>query len=92
MASGMPRDGLWYIEPVHVSAERTRVRLSKALKRLWHEEEGQDLVEYSLLVILVALGCTAGIGFLANSINNTFSSAGGTLANLIATGKGTCCD
>ena len=26
------------------------------LRRLWREEEGQDLVEYALLVALVALG------------------------------------
>ena len=26
------------------------------LKRLWQEEEGQDLVEYGLLLVLVSLG------------------------------------
>ena len=28
------------------------------LKRLWKEEEGQDLVEYALLVVLLALAAT----------------------------------
>ena len=26
------------------------------MKRLWKEEEGQDLIEYALLIALVALG------------------------------------
>ena len=29
------------------------------LKRLWKEEEGQDLVEYALLVVLLALAATS---------------------------------
>ncbi len=53
--------------------------MNELLKRLWHEEQGQDLVEYGLLIVLVALGAIAGMGFLANSINNTFSAAGSSL-------------
>ena len=54
--------------------------MSEALKRLWHEEEGQDLTEYALLVVLIALGCIAGMGFLANTINNVFKVAGSNLS------------
>ena len=32
------------------------------MKRLWQEEEGQDLVEYGLLVVLIALFAIAGMG------------------------------
>ena len=39
--------------------------MSELLRRLWHEEKGQDLVEYGLLVVLVALGAVAGMSFLA---------------------------
>ncbi len=46
------------------------------LMRLWKEEEGQDLVEYGLLVALVALAATAGMSALANAINATFVSLG----------------
>jgi pilus assembly protein Flp/PilA len=51
------------------------------LKRLWQEEEGQDLVEYGLLVVLVALAAMAGMNTLANDINNAFSGAGSTLSS-----------
>jgi pilus assembly protein Flp/PilA len=42
-------------------------------------EEGQDLVEYALLVALIAFAATAGMNTLANSINSAFSSVAGKL-------------
>lgn len=53
--------------------------MKNLLKRLWQEEEGQDLVEYGLLVVLIALAATAGMSSLATSLNNMFSSVGTTL-------------
>jgi pilus assembly protein Flp/PilA len=47
--------------------------------RLWKEEEGQDLVEYALLVALVALAATAGMNVLATKINTTFTNLGASL-------------
>lgn len=52
----------------------------KLLKRLWKEEEGQDLVEYGLLLVLIALGAVAGMGSLANAINAMFNNAAGKLS------------
>ena len=37
-------------------------------------EEGQDLVEYALIVGLVAFGATAGMSSLATGINTAFST------------------
>jgi pilus assembly protein Flp/PilA len=54
--------------------------MKNLLKRLWQEEEGQDLVEYGLLVVLVALAAMAGMNTLATDINAMFTSAGGKLA------------
>ncbi len=54
--------------------------MKNLLKRLWQEEEGQDLVEYGLLVVLVALAAMAGMNTLAGDINAMFTSAGGKLA------------
>jgi pilus assembly protein Flp/PilA len=51
------------------------------LSRLWKEEEGQDLVEYALLVALVALAATAGMNALATAINTTFQNLGTSLTN-----------
>jgi len=51
-------------------------------KRLWQEEEGQDLVEYGLLVVLVGLAAIAAMSGLATGISTAFSKAA---ANLSAT-------
>jgi len=53
--------------------------MKNLLLRLWKEEEGQDLVEYALLVALVALAATAGMNSLATKINATFSALGTSL-------------
>lgn len=42
-------------------------------------EEGQDLVEYALVVALIAFGAITGMGFLASGINNAFSGISTTL-------------
>jgi len=45
------------------------------VRRLWQEEEGQDLVEYSLLVVLVSLTVVAAMRGVASSISKVFSNA-----------------
>ncbi|MGO8734580.1 MAG: Flp family type IVb pilin [Terriglobia bacterium] len=49
--------------------------MKRLINRLWKEEEGQDLIEYALLVTLLALGCTAAISPLATAISSAFNSA-----------------
>jgi len=49
------------------------------IKRLWQEEEGQDLVEYGLLIFLVALAAVATMKTLATSIQGVFNSASASL-------------
>jgi pilus assembly protein Flp/PilA len=51
------------------------------LMRLWKEEEGQDLTEYALLLVLIALAAVAVMGTLGNAINNVFSSGASTLTS-----------
>ena len=51
------------------------------MKRLWKEEEGQDLIEYALLMALVALAATVGMGSLASAINSEFSTLGSDLGS-----------
>ena len=40
------------------------------------EEEGQDLVEYALIIALIALACTAGLNGLATAIQAGFTAIG----------------
>lgn len=54
--------------------------MKKTLKRLWKEEEGQDLVEYGLLLVLVSLAATAAMSTLASAISNAFGNASTSLS------------
>jgi len=49
------------------------------LRNLVVREEGQDLVEYALVVALIAFGAIAGMSQLATGINNAFSGIATTL-------------
>jgi pilus assembly protein Flp/PilA len=47
--------------------------------RLWKEQEGQDLTEYALLLVLLSLAAIATLGTLANAINSVFNQASSNL-------------
>jgi len=47
-------------------------------------EEGQDLVEYALVVALIAFGAIAGMGALATGLNNAFSQIALTLTTNVS--------
>jgi len=49
--------------------------MKNILKRLWKEEEAQDLTEYGLLLVLIALAAVAAMSNLGTAISNTFASA-----------------
>ena len=49
--------------------------MKELVLRLWREEEGQDLTEYALLLVLLSLAAVASLSTLANAINNVFSNA-----------------
>ena len=49
------------------------------IKRFLMEEEGQTLVEYGLLISLIALVVIAVLTVMGNKLNNTFSSASNSL-------------
>ena len=53
------------------------------VRNLLEREEGQDLVEYALVVALIAFGAITGMGFLANGINNAFSGVSTTLTTYV---------
>jgi pilus assembly protein Flp/PilA len=49
------------------------------LKKLHKEESGQDLIEYALVALIVALGAITGMGQLASSINGEFTKISSSL-------------
>jgi pilus assembly protein Flp/PilA len=48
---------------------------------LLDSQEGQDLVEYALVVALVAFGATAALQTLGSGLNSAFTTISTTLAS-----------
>jgi pilus assembly protein Flp/PilA len=80
-----------YIEPNHITIPETRVhemndlylKLRIRFDDLMEREEGQDLVEYALVVALIAFGATAGMSALAGGINKAFNQISTTLGRYV---------
>ena len=53
--------------------------MKNLMLRLWKEDEGQDLTEYALLLVLLSLAAIGALGTLANAINSVFSTASANL-------------
>jgi len=54
---------------------------SKMLNRFFQEEEGQTLVEYGLLISLIALVLIAVLTLLGKRVYNTFNSAANAITS-----------
>ena len=52
------------------------VRLRNLKDALVRDESGQDLVEYALVVSLIALAATAGMSTVATKIGTAFTAVG----------------
>jgi pilus assembly protein Flp/PilA len=56
-------------------------KLSAKIQSLMMQEEGQDLVEYALVVALIAFGAITAMGTLANDIGTAFTNIGTKLTS-----------
>ena len=53
--------------------------ITTALKRLWSDEQGQDLIEYTLLMAFVALASTALFISTGGSVSGIWTAASSRL-------------
>ena len=51
------------------------------LINFFKDEEGATMVEYALMLALIAIVCITAVTFIGNSANTTFDSAGQSLNN-----------
>jgi pilus assembly protein Flp/PilA len=56
------------------------LRTYLCMKQIVEQEDGQDLVEYALVIALIALSATVGMKSLAGGINHAFQSVSVSLA------------
>ncbi len=59
------------------------LKLYISWKNLTYREEGQDLVEYALVVALIAFGAVAGMNSLSSGINTAFKNVSTKLLSAI---------
>jgi pilus assembly protein Flp/PilA len=57
------------------------LKLYVKFQELKNNEEGQDLVEYALVVALIAFGAVTGMQSLSGGINSAFLQISGTLSS-----------
>ena len=55
------------------------LKLYVMLKNLLAQEEGQDLVEYALIIALIAIALVGSLGTLQGAIASAFSTIGTSL-------------
>jgi pilus assembly protein Flp/PilA len=54
------------------------------IQQFVRDEEGQDVVEYALVIGLVALSGTVGLGLLSGDIGTLLGNVGGQLTAAVA--------
>lgn len=55
--------------------------MRQLVKRFWSDDSGQGMVEYALIVALVAIGLIAVFLFLRNSTGDVLNTAADSLQN-----------
>jgi pilus assembly protein Flp/PilA len=55
---------------------KTLLKLYVRLQTLLSDDRGQDLIEYALVVALIAFAATAGMSTVAKDINQAFNNIG----------------
>ena len=57
-------------------------RILNRMRRRLKDRSGQALVEYGLILILVAIGAIVGLGFFGHSVGHSLNNSGHILNNL----------
>lgn len=55
----------------------------ETLRMLWQDDQGQDITEYALLMVLIALVAIASIKGLTSAITNIFGNAASALSTSV---------
>ena len=55
--------------------------MAKWMKRLWSEEQGQDIAEYAVMLAVILVLVVGTVRLIGGSSNNVFSSVASSIAN-----------
>jgi Flp pilus assembly pilin Flp len=55
--------------------------MAKLFRRLWSEEEGQDIAEYAVMLAVILVIVVGTVRLIGGNANNVFSSVSSSIAN-----------
>ncbi len=53
--------------------------MTTLLRRLWHDEQGQDIAEYAVMLAVILLLVVGTIKLIGTNANSTFSNVASTI-------------
>ena len=53
--------------------------MSKLMRRLWFEEDGQDIAEYAVMLAVILVLVVGTVRLIGSNANNAFSSVASSL-------------
>ena len=53
--------------------------MKSLLRRLWHDEQGQDIAEYAVMLAVILLLVVGTIKLIGTNANSTFSNVASTI-------------
>jgi Flp pilus assembly pilin Flp len=66
-----------YLDPERVGVKN----MSKFVRRLWSEEEGQDIAEYAVMLAVILVIVVGTIRLIGGNANNVFSSVSSSIGS-----------
>ncbi len=54
--------------------------MKAVLRKLWRDESGQDLAEYTMLIVLIAIACIGAITALGGGVQDGLGAAADALS------------
>ncbi len=53
--------------------------MAKFLQNMWHDEQGQDVAEYAVMLAVILVIVVGTIRLIGSNANNVFSSVGSAI-------------
>ena len=53
--------------------------MKQILRKLWHEDEGQDIAEYAVMLAVILVIVVGTIRLIGSNANNVFSSVASSI-------------
>lgn len=71
----------WVVELCPYTRSGGRTIMSSFLRRIWHDEEGQDIAEYAVMLAVILVIVVGTVRLIGSNANNVFSSVASSMNN-----------